>query len=246
MAEPAGVPLLSDPYQDPSASAESNAAASVREPSPTSDQEDAAPVSKMRRRWRLTSMKAAQSTLLPMGDSPGSSGATSSWQMVAPPPAPRFDVESISDGDDIRSPSFCFDSTINQPALSARSFFRPAPKPRAWQRPPVCLRFNSPFQVDQHAPQPVARPAGSCRRFRPQAAWTPHCPVQRESAAWGTDATPLPNFGNAQVYAQYPSQQESCPLDSTLRCPTPAPLPPQVEPPGALSTKASTFKGCPR
>ena len=40
MAERAGVPLLSGPYQDPLASAGSDAAASVREPSPTSDQED--------------------------------------------------------------------------------------------------------------------------------------------------------------------------------------------------------------
>ena len=242
MAERAGVPLLSGPYQDPLASAGSDAAASVREPSPTSDQEDAAPVSKMRRRWRLTSRKAAQSTLLPMEDSPGSSGATSSWQMVAPPCAPHFDVESISDGDDVRSPSFCGDSATNAPALSARSFFRPAPKPKAWQRPPVCLRFNSPFQVDQPEPKPVARPAGSCRNFRPQAAWRPHCPVQRERASWSTDAAPLPSFGNAHVYAKYPSQQESCLLDSTLRCPTPAPLPPRVEPPGALPAKAITFK----
>ena len=48
MAEPEGVPLLSDPYQDPLASAGSDAAASAREHSPTSDQDDAAPVSKMR------------------------------------------------------------------------------------------------------------------------------------------------------------------------------------------------------
>ena len=242
MADPAGAPLLSDPYQDPSATAGSDAAASVREPSPASDREDAAPVSKMRRRWRLTSMKAAQSTLLPMEDSPGSSGAASSWQIVAPLPAPHFDVESVSDGDDTHSPSFCFDSAINQPALSARSLFRPAPKPKAWQRPPVCLRFNSPFQVDQPEPKPVARPAGSCRKFKPQAQWLPQSPLQRERASWGADAAPLPSFCNAHVYAKYPSQQASCPIDSTLRCPTPAPSPPRVEPPGAPSTKAIAFK----
>ena len=42
MADPAGAPLLSDPYQDPSATAGSDAAASVRKSSPASDQEDTA------------------------------------------------------------------------------------------------------------------------------------------------------------------------------------------------------------
>ena len=100
----------------------------------------------MRRRWRLTSTKAAQSTLLPMEDSPGSSGAASSLQMVAPPPAPHFDVESVSDGDDTRSPSFCFDSTINKPALSARSLFRPLPNPRLGNDPLCASDSTPPFR----------------------------------------------------------------------------------------------------
>ena len=66
-------------------------------------------------------MQAAQHALLPMEDSPGSSGAASSWQLVVPPPAPRFDVESISDGDELCSPSPCYDSTVREPALSALS-----------------------------------------------------------------------------------------------------------------------------
>ena len=242
MSAPEGTPLMSDPYQEIEAAAAPNAADSVREFSPTSDGADAAPVSKMRRRWRRTSMKATSSALLPMEDSPGSSGAASSWQMVAPPPAPHFDVESVSDGDDIRSPSLCFDSAIDRPALSARSLSRPAPKPKAWQRPSVCLRFNSPFQVDQPEPKPVARPAGSCRKFKPQAQWLPQSPLQRERVSWGAEAAPLPSFSNAHVYAKCPSQQVSCPIDSTLRCPTPAPLPPRVEPPGAPATKAAAFK----
>ena len=199
----------------------------------------------MRRRWRLSSTRAAQPALLPMEESPGSSGAASSWQLVVPPPAPRFDVESISDGDEIFPPPVCYDSTVREPALSAMSLFQPAPKPKAWQRPTVCLRFSSSFQVDQPEPKPLARPTGSCRRFRPQAQWTPQPPLQRERASWGSDAAPMPSFSNAHVYAKYPSQQASCPIDSTLRCPTPAPLPPRVEPPGAATTKAIAFKGGP-
>ena len=162
--------------------------------------------------------------------------------MVVPPAAPRFDVELISDGEDAHSPSFGPDSTINTPAVSVRSLLQPTPKPQAWQRPSVCLRFNSPFQVDQPTPKPLAKQAGSCRSFGPQAAWRPQCPVQRERASWSTEATPLPHFGNAHVYAKYPSLQESCPLDSTLRCPTPAPSPLRVEPPDALSAKVPAFK----
>ena len=163
--------------------------------------------------------------------------------MVAPPPAPHFDVESVSDGDDIRSPSLCFDRAIDRPASSARSLSRPAPKPKAWQRPSVCLRFNSPCQVDQPEPKPVARPTGSCRKFKPQAQWLPQSPQQREQVSWGAEAAPLPSFSNAHVYAKYPSQQVSCPpINSTLRGPTPAPLPPRVEPPGAPATKAAAFK----
>ena len=230
---------MSDPYQELSAAAGSDAAASLREPSPASDQAEAAPVSKMRRRWRLSSTRAAQPALLPMEESPGSSGAASFWQLVVPPPAPRFDVESISDGDEIFPPSVCYDSTVREPALSAMSLFQPAPKPKAWQRPTVCLRFSSPFQVDQPEPKPLARPTGSCRRFRPQAQWTPQPPLQRERASWGSDAAPMPSFSNAHVYAKYPSQQASCPIDSTLRCPTPAPSPPRVEPPGVRPPRQS-------
>ena len=80
MAEPAGVPLLSDPYQDPLAPAGSDAADSAREPSPTSDNEDAAPASKMRRRWRLASRSAANTTLLPMG---GLTRIIGSYQLLA-------------------------------------------------------------------------------------------------------------------------------------------------------------------
>ena len=215
---------------------------SARELSPTSDGADAAPVSKMRRQWRLNSTKATSSALLPMEDSPGSSGATSSWQMVAPPPAPHFDVESVSDGEDTRSPSVCFDGAQDFPASMTKSVFQPAPKPKAWQRPSVCLRFNSPFQVDKPEPKPVAKPAGSRRRFKPHTQWIPQPPLQRERVAWGAEAAPLPSFSNAHMYAKYPSRQVSCPIDSTLRCPTPAPLPPRVEPPGAPATKAAAFK----
>ena len=184
----------------------------------------AAPVSKMRRRWRLTSMQAKPSTLLPMEDSPGSSGAASSWQMIAPPPAPHFDVESVSDGDDIRSPSLCPESATDNPASSARSLFRPAPKPKAWQRPSVCLRFNSPFQVDAPEPKPIAKPAGVCPHFKAQKHSAPQNPQQRERVSWSSEAKPVPSFSKAQAYAKYPSQNLSEPLTSTLQCPTPAPL----------------------
>ena len=242
MSAPEGTPLLSDPYQELKLDAAPNAADSARELSPAFDEPDAAPVSKMRRRWRLTSMQAKPSTLLPMEDSPGSSGAASSWQMIAPPPAPHFDVESVSDGDDIRSPSLCPESATDNPASSARSLFRPAPKPKAWQRPSVCLRFNSPFQVDAPEPKPIAKPVGVCPHFKAQKHWAPQNPQQRERVSWSSEAKPVPSFSKAQAYAKYPSQNLSEPLTSTLQCPTPAPLQLRVEPPDALETQVASFR----
>ena len=223
MSAPEGTSLMSDPYQEIEAAAAPN----------------------VRRRWRLTSMKATSSALLPTEDSPGSSGAASSWQMVAPPPAPHFDVESVSDGDDIRSPSLCFDRAIDRPASSARSLSRPAPKPKAWQRPSVCLRFNSPLQVDQPEPKPVARPTGSCRKFKPQAQWLLQSPQQREKVSCGAEAAPLPSFSNAHVYANYPSQQVSCPINSTLRGPTPALLLSRVGTSRCSCNQGGRFQGSP-
>ena len=49
---------------------------------------------------------------------------------------------------------FCCNSAINAPALSARSFFRSAPKPKTWQRSSVCLRFNFPFLGNRLEPKP--------------------------------------------------------------------------------------------
>ncbi|CAE7260268.1 unnamed protein product, partial [Symbiodinium microadriaticum] len=95
-----GAPLRSDPYQELDSTAATAVSDSARALSPTSDREKIEPISKMRRRWQLTSTKAPPTALLPMEDSPGSSGAASSWHMVAPIPAPHFDVESISDGED--------------------------------------------------------------------------------------------------------------------------------------------------
>ena len=128
------------------------------------------------------------------------------------------------------------------PAPPARSFLRPTPKPKAWQRPPVCLRFNSPFQVDQPEPKPLAKPVGSCLRFKAQTRWVPQSPQQRERVSWSAEATPIPSFSKAQAYARYPSQNISEPLESTLQCPTPAPLQHRVEPPGALAAKAVAFR----
>ena len=174
---------MSDPHQELFPSATSNAPDSVREFSPTSDVETVPPASKMRRRWQLNSKKAASAALLPMEDSPGSSGVASSWQMVAPPHISHFDVESVSD--EPCTTGSCFGPERNRSSLPARGLFQPSPKPKAWQRPQVCLRFNSPFQVDQSGPKPIARPAGSSPAFQPQARWSQQPPQQRERVSWG-------------------------------------------------------------
>ena len=137
MSAPEGAPLRSDPYQELDSTAATAVSDSARALSPTSDREKIEPISKMRRRWQLTSTKAPPTALLPMEDSPGSSGAASSWHMVAPIPAPHFDVESISDGEDPLAATFCSAEDTSMPAPPARSFLRPTPKPKAWQRPPV-------------------------------------------------------------------------------------------------------------
>ena len=178
MSAPECTPLLSDPFQDLAAATGTAAADSALEHSPALDREDAAPISKMRRRWQLSSRQASPAALLPMENSPGSSGATSSWQVVAPPPVPPFDVESISDGDELCPLSLCFANATDRPTSPSRRLLQPTPKPRAWQRRPVCLRFNSPFQVDQPGPKPIARPTGSSPTFQPQARWTQQSPQQ--------------------------------------------------------------------
>ncbi|CAE7717896.1 unnamed protein product [Symbiodinium necroappetens] len=215
---------------------------SARALSPTSDRERSEPISKMRRRWQLASAKTQPTALLPMEDSPGSSGAASSWHLVAPILAPHFDVESVSDGEDFLAANFCPAEDTGSLAPPARSLLLPTPKPKAWQRPTVCLRFNSPFQVDQPEPKPVAKPTGSCPQFKAQTRWAPQSPQQRERVSWSSEATPAPSFSKAQAYARYPSQNLSEPLTSTLQCPTPALLQPRVEPPGALDTKAVAFR----
>ena len=241
MAIPEGAPLLSDPYQDPVADAGAEAAARALDTSPASDREDAAPVSKMSRRWQLSARQASPAALLPMEDSPGSSGATSSWQVIAPPQVPSFEVDSESDGDVLCPLSLGFADNSDMLASPSRPLLQPTPKPRAWKRPPVCLRFNSPFQVDKPGPKPLARPSGACPQFRLQARWVPQSPQQHERVSWGSDARPMPHFDSAHQYAKYPSQISPCPIDSSLQCPTPAPIPPRVEPPGAPTTKVSTF-----
>ena len=241
MDRPEGAPFSSDPYQEPAVDAVTAAAAPALDLSPNSDQEDYLPVSKMRRRWQLSARHSSPAALLPMEDSPGSSGAASSWQVIPPPRITPLEVESASDPEEMRLLSLCFASNTERPTSPTRSLFQPTPKPRAWQRPPICLRFNSPFQVDKPGPKPVARPASSCPRFQLQARWAPQSPQQHEKVAWGSDALPMPSFGSAHKYAKYPSQASPCPPDSSLQCPSPAPIPPRVELPGALTAKASSF-----
>ena len=194
MSTPEGAPLRSDPYQELDSAAATAVSDSTRALSPASDRERTEPISKMRRRWQLTSTKAPPTALLPMEDSPGSSGAASSWHMVAPIPAPHFDVESISDGEDPLAENFCSAEGTGFPAPPARSLFRPTPKPKAWQRPPVCLRFNSSFQVDQPESKPLAKPAGSCPRFKAQTRWAPQSPQQRTRVSWSAEATLCRHF----------------------------------------------------
>ncbi|CAE7241641.1 unnamed protein product [Symbiodinium microadriaticum] len=237
-----GPPLRSDPNQELESTAAKIVSDSDRAFSPASDRERSEPISKMRRRWQLTSAKTRPTALLPMEDSPGSSGAASSWHLVAPIPAPHFDVESVSDGEEFSAAQLCPAEDAGSLAPPARSLLLPTPKPKAWQRPAVCLRFNSPFQVDTPEPKPIAKPAGVCPHFKAQKRWAPQTPQQRERVSWSSEATPVPSFSKAQAYAKYPSQNLSEPLTSTLQCPTPAPLQLRVEPPDALDTKVVSFR----
>ena len=161
MSAPAGPPLRSDPNQELESTAAKIVSDSDRAFSPASDRERSEPISKMRRRWQLTSAKTRPTALLPMEDSPGSSGAASSWHLVAPIPAPHFDVESVSDGEEFSAAQLCPAEDAGSLAPPARSLLLPTPKPKAWQRPAVCLRFNSPFQVDTPEPKAYCQ-AGRC------------------------------------------------------------------------------------
>ena len=144
MSVPEGPPLRSDPYQELDSTAATAVSVSARALSPTSDRERSEPISKMRRRWQLASANTQPTALLPMEDSPGSSGAASSWHLVAPILAPHFDVESVSDGEDLLAANFCPAEDTGSLAPPARSLLLPTPKPKAWQRPTVCLRFQMP------------------------------------------------------------------------------------------------------